>query len=243
MKRFLGNPRATHNHVAYRIAFIVVAMTFMLVQAHAQTTKVKKPEPLGYGWADKFLNEVYLLDVDVESSTKQIDDSRHYLVEMAEDPVVFLKNMGTSDFNAVVALSRQKFEQGKAAKKTIDEIFADADFDTKIKKLGEQLNTLGDQKALSSIGKNIQAGIKNLETMPKTIDKLTTRTKSIIAQGDGVLKQADQLDMFKKAPVVSTLSSSLGSLKGTAEKMPALGDVSVKTLGLYKQVMSNIKIK
>jgi hypothetical protein len=122
-------------------------------------------------------------------------------------------------------------------------IFAGADFKDKMKTLGEQLKTLTDKKALAAVGKNIKEGAKNLGAMPKTIDKLTTRTKSIIAQGDGVLKQADQLDMFKKAPVVSTLTSSISSLKGTAEKMPTLGDVSVKTLDLYKQVMSNISIK
>lgn len=239
MKRFFCNPSI----VAYRRALILIALTFMFVQANAQTTKVKKPEPLGYGWADTFLKDVYLLDVDVESSTKEIDDARYYLAEMAENPVVFLKQKGETDFKAVSEISRQKFEQGKAAKKTIDELFAGADFKDKMKTLGEQLKTLTDKKALVNVGKNIKEGAKNLGAMPKTIDKLTTRTKSIIAQGDGVLKQADQLDMFKKAPVVSTLSSSLGSLKGTAEKMPALGDVSVKTLGLYKQVMSNIKIK
>ncbi len=239
MKRFFGSPTIA----VQRTAVALAAFALLFVHANAQTTKVKKPEPLGYGWADKFLNEVYLLDVDVESSTKQIDDARFYLAEMAEDPVVFLKAKGTQDFNAVVKASREKFEQGKAAKKTIDELFAGADFKDKMKTLGEQLNQIADPKAINALGKNMKEGSKNLGAIPKTIDKLTTRTKSIIAQGDGVLKQADQLDMFKKAPVVSTLSSSLGSLKGTAEKLPTLGDVSVKTLGLYKQVMSNLKIK
>jgi hypothetical protein len=122
MKRFFCNP----SFLAHRAVLVLVAMALMSVQANAQTTKVKKPEPLGYSWADTFLNEVYRLDVDVESSTKEIDNARYYLAEMAEDPVVFLKEKGTTDFNAVVALSRQKFEQGKAAKKTIDEQFVKA---------------------------------------------------------------------------------------------------------------------
>lgn len=243
MKRLFGNHRAKHSIAMYRSALILVVTAFIFVQVNAQTTKVKKPEPLGYDWADKFLNEVYLLDVDVDTCTKQIDNARYYLAEMAEDPVVFLKEKGTTDFNTVIALALKKFEQGKAAKKTIDEIFTGADFKDKIIKLGEQLKILTDKKAIANVGKNIKECVKNLGAMPKTINQLTTRTKSIIEQSDGVLKNADELSMFKKAPVVSKLTSSISSLKETAEKMPALSDVSVKTLGLYKQVMSNIKIK
>ncbi len=226
-----------------QVRFVLLAFTLMVaaVQVFAQSSKPKKPEPLGYAWADKFLNEVYLLDVDVDTCTKQIDNARYYLAEMAEDPVVFVKEKATTDFNTVVKVSREKFEQGKAAKKTIDELFAGADFASKLKTLGEQLKQITDKKALAAIGKNLKEASKNLSAMPKTVEKLTNRVKSITAQGENAIKEADKLDMFKKGAVVPTLTSSISSLKSTGEKMPSLGDVSVKTLDLYKQVLANVK--
>lgn len=226
-----------------RFALVVLAMIFAVTQAHAQSSKVKKPEPLGYSWADKFLEEIYLLDVDVETCTKEIDDARYYLAEMAEDPAVFLKEKGTTDFKTVVKISREKFEQGKAAKKSLDELFSSSDFNGKLTNLTDQLKQVSDTKSLNAVGKNLKEAVKNLTAVPKSADKLGKRAKSIVDRADNVLKQADQLDMFKKAPVVSALTSNVSSLKSTAEKMPVLADVSVKTLDLYKKVLTNIKVK
>jgi len=227
----------------HRIALALAVTALLSLQVHAQTKEQIKPDRIGYTWADKYSDEIYMLDVDVAKSTKEIKDAQVYLGEMVADPVVFLKEKATTDFKTVVKLANEKYAQGKAVTKTVDELFAGANFNDKMNVLIEQINQTADTKALATIGKSLKEALKNLGAVPKAADKLITRSKSIIAQTDGIMKQTDQLDMFKKASVAAALGARSSSLQETAKKIPALGDESVKTLGLYKKLMSNIKIK
>ena len=70
----------------HRIALSLAVTALLSLQVHAQTKEQIKPDRIGYPWADKYSDEIYMLDVDVTKSTKEIKDAQVYLGEMVADP-------------------------------------------------------------------------------------------------------------------------------------------------------------
>jgi hypothetical protein len=211
---------------ANTICTLIVAFFASSLCVFAQSEEIEKPESMDYSWADAYATGIYGLRVEVRNTRLKVENAHRYIAEFAQNPAVFIKDKTMTDYRSIV----------KTANSTIAPIS-----EANVAGVISAIKNLKDKTTKDLLLKNLSTALEEITSVPGTLQDLGKKSAEIATQTAGVMAQASDLGMFKRAGVTSKLVNHTKSLESATSDIKTIAESSVSTLDLYKKILTGSK--